>query len=78
MHRKTFRYGVLALFLAATLTSALSATPGPQSPRREAERGFFARIEELVTRLLGGHGLGTGQGLRHLSGANREGIDPNG
>jgi hypothetical protein len=79
MHRKALRYGVLALFLAATMTSALSATPGSRSPRREAERGFFASAWELVAGLLGGTGsVPADRGLTHFHGANRGGIDPNG
>jgi len=81
MNRKAFRCGVLALLLTAAFAlpaiSAISrvpAKPGLHSPRPAVERGILERVWEVVTGFLGG----SGGRLRSLSGANREGIDPNG
>jgi len=63
MHRKAFRCGVLALFLATTLAPVVSATPGSRSPRREVDRGFFASAWELLAGLLGGTGKLTPVGV---------------
>jgi hypothetical protein len=81
MNRKAFRCGVLALLLTAAFAlPAISQTPGARatpdlhSSRPAAPRGIVERAWDLVSGFFGGKQ----GGLRAVSGANREGIDPNG
>ncbi|HTQ79713.1 MAG TPA: hypothetical protein VMM92_06930 [Thermoanaerobaculia bacterium] len=81
MNRKAFRCGVLALLLGGAL--ALPAAPAVGSSRffrsaasAGAREGWLNRLWELAAGFLPGARLAPG--LTHMSGANREGIDPNG